>query len=1154
MAADIGIKITAIDATKDAFNSANQSLNSLKSAATSVQGALASIGAGLSIGAFVGWVKSTMDAADAMNDMSQRVGIAVQDLAKYELATKQSGTTMEALAKGIKGLSLNLAEHGGELSKIGISAKSSDMAMQQLADIFTRMPDGIEKTTLAVQVFGKAGMEMIPMLNMGSKGLQEAAEKSAKYAAQMALMAPMADAFNDNMATLAMTSKIMGMSMVNDALPGLVSISSAMADASVKGGTFQGILAGISAGFENYKKNVREFWGVAQPNTGGASGSWGEPAANTSKPDDWLEKYKALMAAMGGNSDAKKAMADANRELDAQAKLLAELSGLSGSFAQDWGRLNAMYARGALSMAQLTDAQASLLEKQPAMQAADKLRLELARENTKAVDALIDAEEKLRLNNEDQIRTSRTMLEQLEFETRLLDMNAEQRAISTMERDLETKGIVKGTQAYDEYIAKLREAMAIKSGKEASITAAKDMADAQRKAAEESGKYWEDALMRAFESGKGFFQSLWDTIKNTLKTQVLKVLVSATGLTGMSAASAGTSAVGSFGSSALGSTFSNLFPAASATLSTVGNAALASMQSIVGMTGTTAQAATAAANGLAYGATGAGSMAASIGAAMPYIGAAILAYQVLNGNNTKSTSGTGSATQTFDATGKLIGTTEKAEWGGLSERALASITSMQSAYTAQAVALGIKTASSAFTFNSNTGKQGEGNNFAIGGGAGSSYYASAGEVAYSTEAMQLEASRAIFAALQGSDLPGYLAKVFDGLTVGTATQAQIDSTLAYGQSLKTIREALLETRTPLQILQDSVSTAFATLGTSAESFKTDFVAAIDNGINPENLLKWQQLGANLDALANQAVTASRSLTDIANERNRLQDEYDNLTMTSTQLLDKQRNALDASNRALFDQVEAIKAQKAEVTSFLSALSSGYEAQLKNYQDTIDKFDAFTKSLKDFQTTLGLGQSSTLTAADKYTLANNQFISTSQAANKGDQTALAALPDAITALLEASKSASADSLAYNRDFGRVNAALGSAQDYTTSMSAKTAADMAAYPEQMRRFLETVRASGAFPGFAVGTNFVPADMTANIHKGERIIPSADNAALMNRLQNPNDANAVLVAEIRELRSVMQQQQAALDAIQKSTAKTSSTLVNVTQGGNSLLTTPA
>ncbi|MBV2401061.1 hypothetical protein, partial [Escherichia coli] len=70
-----------------------------------------------------------------------------------------------------------------------------------------------------------------------------------------------------------------------------------------------------------------------------------------------------------GDSAAKKAISDANRELQEQAKLLAELAGLSGSFAEDWERLNVVYKAGKLSLDGLTKAQADLLAKQPAIKA-----------------------------------------------------------------------------------------------------------------------------------------------------------------------------------------------------------------------------------------------------------------------------------------------------------------------------------------------------------------------------------------------------------------------------------------------------------------------------------------------------------------------------------------------------------------------------------------------------------------------------------------------------------------------------------------------------------------------------------------------------------------------------------------------------------------
>ncbi len=61
-------------------------------------------------------------------------------------------------------------------------------------------------------------------------------------------------------------------------------------------------------------------------------------------------------------------------------------------------------------------------------------------------------------------------------------------------------------------------------------------------------------------------------------------------------------------------------------------------------------------------------------------------------------------------------------------------------------------------------------------------------------------------------------------------------------------------------------------------------------------------------------SATKATTDnsaaIANERKGLQDQLDQLTMTNTQLLEKQRNALDESNRALFDQVQIATKAKA----------------------------------------------------------------------------------------------------------------------------------------------------------------------------------------------------------------------------------------------------
>ena len=63
-------------------------------------------------------------------------------------------------------LGLNAFDTSGKM-------KSANELMLESADAFAKMPDGIEKTGLAIKVFGKQGMEMLPVLNLGRKGLED---------------------------------------------------------------------------------------------------------------------------------------------------------------------------------------------------------------------------------------------------------------------------------------------------------------------------------------------------------------------------------------------------------------------------------------------------------------------------------------------------------------------------------------------------------------------------------------------------------------------------------------------------------------------------------------------------------------------------------------------------------------------------------------------------------------------------------------------------------------------------------------------------------------------------------------------------------------------------------------------------------------------
>lgn len=82
----------------------------------------------------------------------------------------------------------------------------------------------------------------------------------------------------------------------------------------------------------------------------------------------------------------------------------------------------------------------------------------------------------------------------------------------------------------------------------------------------------------------------------------------------------------------------------------------------------------------------------------------------------------------------------------------------------------------------------------------------------------------------------------------------------------------------------------------------------------------------------------------------------------------------------------------------------------------------------------------------------------------------------------------------------------------------------------------------PGFDIGTNFVPMDMPAVIHEGERIIPAADNRELMRRLSSPSENSAALAKAVEQLTREVEGLRAEARATAGHTEKTSRLLTRV------------
>lgn len=117
---------------------------------------------------------------DEVGKAAQKVGVAAEALTALNFAASQSGVEFQTLQGGLRRLSIGLTEledasskSGAALKALGVtSADTSDTAFIKVAERLSKMPDGFQKTAAAMAVFGKAGAEMIPLLNEGEEGLE----------------------------------------------------------------------------------------------------------------------------------------------------------------------------------------------------------------------------------------------------------------------------------------------------------------------------------------------------------------------------------------------------------------------------------------------------------------------------------------------------------------------------------------------------------------------------------------------------------------------------------------------------------------------------------------------------------------------------------------------------------------------------------------------------------------------------------------------------------------------------------------------------------------------------------------------------------------------------------------------------------------------
>ena len=183
-------------------------------------------------------VKKSIDAGDELFNLQAQTGVTATALISIGNAAKLADVDVATLGKGLTKLNVNLvnaAEGNEDLARkfqaLGVDVKDAngqvvpaDKALKQIADRFADMPDGAQKAAAAVALFGKAGADLIPLLNEGAASMEKFTYKVGEdFAAR-------SDQFNDTITELGIKTQGFGLELTDALLPALQSILEVFSD------------------------------------------------------------------------------------------------------------------------------------------------------------------------------------------------------------------------------------------------------------------------------------------------------------------------------------------------------------------------------------------------------------------------------------------------------------------------------------------------------------------------------------------------------------------------------------------------------------------------------------------------------------------------------------------------------------------------------------------------------------------------------------------------------------------------------------------------------------------------------------------------------------------------------------------------------------
>jgi hypothetical protein len=192
------IEFQGIDKLSPASKSATNSINQMKEALGSVQGALGAIGVSVGAGAFIKLQLDALHAVAALDDMAEQTGVSVEKLSALQNVAKVGGIEFDGFVsqigravKGLKEQSEEGTKSQSALKFLGVNAKDASGHWRDFGDVVVdvskkldKYQDGAGKVALIQDVLGKGAERYLPLLKDIAHGTDLVTKVTAEQAAR----------------------------------------------------------------------------------------------------------------------------------------------------------------------------------------------------------------------------------------------------------------------------------------------------------------------------------------------------------------------------------------------------------------------------------------------------------------------------------------------------------------------------------------------------------------------------------------------------------------------------------------------------------------------------------------------------------------------------------------------------------------------------------------------------------------------------------------------------------------------------------------------------------------------------------------------------------------------------------------------------------